>query len=264
MANQIKIQRFKEGTLCEIYQDVDTKFAFVSDAKDGYRQCHSLAKCRDFLQDGIRAQLTGEQVSIYGFSYKSGTNPPIDFKKTRMLVKKADFVNNEDFKTEMGRAKKLLVHYERIAGWSETKVLRVEGDPGLRVFVSPPNWMLAPHLISMYTLLIRLGAYKASYRGLSKEETFRERFAQLLKDYDGKGKSGRLPIDVKYLGKIYERLEIVVAKCDKLISEKIEENYPNVGINALHNRSGIVSLCNGSHCDKELLKRFKELTCSTE
>jgi hypothetical protein len=258
MANQIKIQRFPENYLCEIYQDVDMKFAFVSDAKDGYRQCHTLAKCRDFLQDAIRAFITKGSASIYSFTYKHGTNPPIDMKKTRMLVKRDGKTSNDDFKTQMGRAKRLLVHYERKAGWSESKVLKVEGDPGLRVFISPPEWMRAPHLISLYTLLIRLGAYKASYCGVKKEETIQSKFKELIEGNRNTGRNGQ-PLDINYLSTIYQHIELIMEKCDELVSEKIEDNYPNVSINSLHNHSGIVSLCQGRHCDKKLNEAFQKL-----
>jgi len=266
MANQIEIKRFKEGGLCEIYQDMEMKFAFVSDAKDGYRQCHPLVMCRDFLQDGLRAFITKSNSQIYGFRYKYGDNPPLDLKKTRLLVKKADkhadhvtSVTDDEFKTQMGRAKRLLVHYEKKARWPETTVLKVKGDTALRVFQSSANWMKAPHLISLYTLLIRLGSYPAAYKGVKKEETLQEKFVELIEDQKDKGRNKRMPLDVSYLKKTHKHFPAIMARCDEIVDAKIEKNYPPVGIHSLHDHSGIVSLCDGSHCDKELYGRFKKI-----
>lgn len=259
MANAVKIQRFKEGGLSEIYQDVEIKFAFVTSPKEGYKQCHPLVMCRDFLHDAVSAFLHKTSVSIYGFYYKRGGNPPLDMRKTRMLVKKAGKDSAETFKAQMKLAKKLLVHYEKMAGLPETKILRVTGDPSLRLFISSSKWMKAPHLVSLYTLLIRLGARPMSFK-TNKE--LQKEFQRVVKEAEkiAREKRKNLVNDLRYLKSTGKWLDLIMVGMDKLVQEKTIANYPEVHTNTLHNYGGVVSLCGDRHFDKKLKEAFKKLT----
>lgn len=258
MANQVDVERFKEGGLNEIYQDVETKFAFVTAPKEGNKQCHPLVKCRDFLHDAVDAQLRKGKVSIYGFNYAHGKNPVLDLKKMRMLVKKADNYTDAEFKNHNSRAKKLLVHYEKMAGFAtETKILRVKGNTALRVYVSDGTWMKAPHLISLYTLLIRLSVFK--YGAYETESDLQKDFEKHLKDGKGTGKYGGDPNDIKYLKQTRAKWALVMEKNDKLVHKKIGDNYPKVNTDSLHNRGGIVSLITGVHFNVKLKETFAKL-----
>ena len=101
-------------TLSEIYQITDMQFAFLSSPEDGNRQCCSWAQCRDFLHDALRTMKTGLNTGIYGFVYKKDVDPPIDLKKTRMLVRKKSLVKKQEdeFHAGMLSAKKLINHFE--------------------------------------------------------------------------------------------------------------------------------------------------------
>lgn len=257
MANQIKIKRFKEGGLSEIYQDVEMRFAFVTSQKEGYKQCHPLAKCRDFLHDAVSAHLHRGRVSIYGFSYEYGNNPPLDMRKMRMLVKRADKDSDATFKTQMGNAKKLLGHYEKMVGFTETKILKVAGEPGLRLFVGSGEWMKAPHLVSLYTLLIRLGEYKAAFK---TDADLQKEFERIVKESKTKGRYGSEPNDIRYLRQVRQKLTTIVENTDKLVQRETIANYPKVHTDALHNYGGIVSLCTDRHFNKELKTAFTNLT----
>ena len=85
-----KVEWWKaNGGLAEIYQSTHLQFAFLSAPKDGSKQCCAWSKCRDFLHDALRTKITGVKSSIYGFVYDVKTHPPIDLRRTRMLVKKS-------------------------------------------------------------------------------------------------------------------------------------------------------------------------------
>jgi len=255
---KVEIESFPEKSLSEIYQDVDLKFAFVSRPKDGYKQCHGFVKCRDFLQDAVCAEFNGSEAAIYGFHYKAGVNPPMSLNKMRMLVKKVPSDSDEIFEEQMSVAEKLLRHYEDMAGWSsKTMTYGVKRRTNLRLFVSPKEWVKASHMISLYSLLIRLGAYGISF---NNDEELQNEYSRLIKELAGKGKYERYPIDIKYLLQIKpENINLIIQNTDKLIFEKGAENYPKVDIYTMHNRSGVVSLCDSSHFSKKLVDIFLRL-----
>ena len=247
---KIKVVRFPEtANLCEIYQDVEMKFSFVAGPQEGYKQCHQLAKCRDFLHDAVFAHLNKGSVSIFSFVYKHGTNPPIDTNKMRMLVRKAGKDSAATFKNQMDRAVELINHYENMAGWTKSKVLEVEKEADFRMFVGAGEWMKAPHLVSMYTFLMRLGARKVKFK---TDDDLRKEYKRLTVKESGN--------DVGYLRHCFEKMHLVVSKSDKLVKKNIGDNYPKgTNTSSLHNCGGIVSLCRGIHFMKPLNDEFKKV-----
>ena len=77
----IKFSPYQTLHYAEEYQVTGFHYAFMS--TDG-KMCHHWIKCRDFLQDALRNQLTGRSDAIYSFAYKPGKDPEVDTKTTRM------------------------------------------------------------------------------------------------------------------------------------------------------------------------------------
>lgn len=250
----VKIEKFKRsGELNEIYQPTGFLFAFLSSAKDGNRQCHQPVKCRDFLHDSVRAYLHQDSFKIYGFSYAYESNPPIDLSKTRMLVSKSPGAGPMEMRRKnagtllqgLRRGRKLLNHYEEMAGVKRrTEMHRVDdgSPPGPKrtwLFEGPSMWLMSPYLVSMYTLLIRLGAKDISFaKNKSVEEELR-RLALAKRDRDH---------DNDYLKSCHDKLHLIIKHRKELFWETdIFSNYPKeMKISRFHNGCGIVALCNSS------------------
>src|SRR5674476_568253 len=84
----MNIKLFKVNSLCEIFQSIDVKFAFVN--KKG-TEVSCPAKCRDFLGDCLWSKATGKVVSIYSFLY-SFKKKPYDIDTLRLSL---HFPNDE-------------------------------------------------------------------------------------------------------------------------------------------------------------------------
>lgn len=222
-------------TLIEAYQSMDMKFSFVSSKKNGRKQCHRFVICRDFLHDVIRTQLTGKKCLIYGFKFEKGINPPIDSARTQMLITKDEIP--DEFNEYMKYGLKLLRYYEKIskAGISRCTKIADNNNKQVWLFSSPAMWMSSPALISMYSLLIRLGAKKIEFK--SGEELL-EKYKELIHS------KKKLDSDTLYLKAIHKFLEIIV-KHREYIFDKKDNIYCNgdVTLNDFHNYGGIVSLC---------------------
>jgi len=251
---KLTIKKFPERHLCEIYQQVAIRFAFLSGPNDGYKQCHVLAKCRDFLQDAVRSEVNKGECSIYSFIYKSGVNPPVDLKKMRMLINKGPEATKE-FKGAMKKAKTLLNHYEDMAGWANTSLVEIANDPNMVLFSGPSNWMRSSFLVSMYSLLIRL-SYK-DFPSFSSNGELIKIYKNLVDDYKNKRKSDN---DLTYMNTCYNRLHLVIENTSKLFSKKMEDNYPaEIHINSFHNLGGIFSLCSFNSYNSALNNKFKKI-----
>jgi len=251
---KLTIKKFPEKHLCEIYQQVAIRFAFLSSPKDGYRQCHVLAKCRDFLHDAVKSEIHKGSCDIYSFVYRSGTNPPIDLRKMRMLINKGPEKVTE-FKGATKKAKILLNHYEDMAGWTKTRLVEIANEPNMRLFSGPSQWLRAPFLVSMYSLLIRL-SYK-DFPSFSSNEELLKVYKALIEEYK---KKGRADNDLKYMVTCHDKLHLVIENFSKLFSKKLEDNYPKgTNINTFHNQGGILSLCSFRSYDKAINDKFQKI-----
>jgi hypothetical protein len=261
---RVKVEWFKHpGALDEAYQQIGMLFAFATDIdKDEVHQvCHEWVKCRDYLHDAVRTQITGKPSSIYGFNFNINNNPNIDLKKTRMLVTKGDMKDAEvgEFKDKMKSALKLLRHFEKRVGISLSKMAEVDtegsGKKFIAMFSSSPAWLKSPHLVSMYTFLIRLGDKRIEFKDA---KSLREGFRKLYELH----KSGKLDDnDAKYLGKMHNKLHTIMDKRNSMFIKK--EGYhkiyfDDILIRDFHNYGGILSLCDGVTPDKELNEIIKK------
>jgi hypothetical protein len=271
----IEVEWFTGGSsLSEIYQSTKMQFAFLSPSKDGKaKQCHPFALCRDFLHDAVRSHITKKPCNIYGFHY-GDTNPPIDMKHMRVLVKRQVLNTPEGvdrFEKSMKMGLKLLQHYESIAGWTKSKLVRVQDKdkPNVWLFMGPVGWMKSPYLVSMYTFIIRLGD---KHEQIGKFKTTDE-LVQKLADISTAKAIEQNDNDSRYLKTCANKLHVVMENIDKLFlpgkgkdKAKIDPIYNDSGhsIGTFHNNCGIVSLCNCATPNQKLNKTFKEMTVVTQ
>ena len=259
----VEVEWFKHPkSLSEIYQQTGMIFTFVTEPKGGHKACHEWAKCRDFLHDAVRSQLTGNSCSIFGFQFDPKTNPHIDTRKMRMLVSKHGLKKDEipAFRDKMVSALALINHFEKMAKISLTNLQEVNAKGSSKgavfLFTGPRMWMSSPFLVSMYTFLLRLGDKELKFKnaGELKKE---------LKALHEKSKKGRLQDnDASYLGASWNKMHEIIKNRAKLFPKKngVHDIYwKTFSISSFHNNAGIRSLALGSTPDVDLNKRVKEI-----
>lgn len=262
-----KVKDFKNpNMLVEIYQKTGILFAFASqpDKKGNMEQCHEWAKCRDFLPDAVRAQITGKKCGIYGFTYTpGGKNPPIDLNKMRLLVANGNPeqgqapISKADFRRKMEKALIVVNQFEKQGKISLSKMIEVEhskrnGKEDLVVlFVGSGIWMKSPFLVSLYTFLIRLGDKEPEFKSFGELETAFKALAN---------KSGDR--DFSYLKNSWQKMGTIIRHRKELFPEKDgfhDINFQNMDINAFHNNTGLQALCRLQTPDVKLNKKAKEV-----
>jgi hypothetical protein len=249
-------------SLNEIYQQTGMVFSFVTSSKQGSQMCHEWVKCRDFLHDAVRSQITKERSCIYNFSFDPAKNPNIDMKKMRMLVSKLSLPDGdiESFKNKMKAALVLINHYEKYANIALTKMEEVNasgsGKKVVYLFTGSGIWMTSPFLVSMYTFLIRLGDKELKFKNKSD-------LVSGLKDLGEKHALGKISDnDASYVRSSGNKMHIFLKNRSLLFPKK--EGVHDVflakhDINSFHNNCGINSLSNFWTPDKDLNARAKSM-----
>lgn len=265
MSKLVEVKWFaKPKNLCEIYQQTGMLFAFVSSPSNNLLQCHEWVKCRDFLADAVRTQITQKACAIYGFKFNVTENPPVDLNKMRMLVTKAD-LKKEDipkFRQKMKNGLKLINHYETMAGVGKTKLREVDTTnqskyKAIFLFIGSIMWLKSPFLVSMYSFLIRLGDKKLSFTTSPELKTAFKKLADLAKSGDTSDN------DANYLIHGWDKLDLIIKNRLKLFptKNKVHDVYwSSYSISTFHNSMGIVSLTKGLTPDKGLNNRIHALT----
>lgn len=260
MQKLVNIKWFdSEANLLEVYQRTGMVFAFVTSPKNDSKACHEWVKCRDFLHDTVRSQITGERCIIYGFRYDPDKNPNIDMNKMRMLVSKENLPEEEvtSFKAKMNASLALLNHFETYAGVSLSTLKPVNpensGKPAVFMFTGSSMWLKSPFLVSMYTFLIRLGDRKFKFKNAAD-------LKKKLKDFHDNTPDDR---DAKYLKNCWNKLHMIIKNRKMLFPSKQGVHdiyYSNHPIREFHNGIGVVSLATSSTPDAKLNTKVKELT----
>jgi hypothetical protein len=264
MSKLLTVEWFKNPKhLSEIYQQTGMIFAFVTSPKLGTKVCHEWVKCRDFLHDAVRSQVTGKSCGIYGFSFDPAQNPNLDMKKMRMLVSKHDLADKtiEDFKNKMKAALVLINHYEKQAKISLSKMQEVNPSGSnkkvIYLFTGSGIWMTSPFLVSMYTFLIRLGDKELKFT--TSSELLKE-----FSDLQEKAKTGKISDnDANYLCASGNKMHFIIKNRNILFPKKDGLHdifFAGYDINSFHNGCGIRSLSLSQTPDKSLNTRIKEYT----
>lgn len=252
------------NSLIEAYQQTEFKFSFVgSPDKNGIsKQCHPWTKCRDFLPDAVRATIINKTFSIYGFNFNPVNNPALDLNIMRMLVYKSNLklADKTEFEDKMFFGINLLNHYEEIMKISPSVLYRTEkdyNDKPVYLFIGNGEWMRSPFLISLYTLLIRLGDKKIVFKN---NQELMDKYKVLITEHT----SGKIyDNDIGYLDSMWDILHIMLENrkmltysnksMDPLFKDSLIDN------NLFHNRTGIRSLSQATTPVQERNEAIKKL-----
>jgi len=222
-------------------------FALCSSPKDGRRQCTKFTNCKAYMHDSVYDFLSGSHLF-----YDRKSSPPIDMTKLRLLVGRGD--GGEDFKKSLYAAKKVVNFYEEIAGWKPSKIAQVEHSNNyqdLYLIIGPRQWMSAPQLLSMITLILRACTMNGPVKFENNDD--------LEKLYKKWGTS-QMAKDSHCIRDCWNKLFLVVRHYDELFDGfKPEDLYVNDHETVLSHSNGIQYLCKFISATPELNKRFKEI-----
>ena len=212
------------------------EYAFI--AADG-RQCTPLLFCKEFLLDATWGTIHNERAALYGFVFDAGSTktPPVDLNHCRLLLRNK---HDTDFVQSTERCIAFLQQLEAEMEIEETS-MQVCDDPPKDIpvvaFIGSPHWMIAPPMLSLYSLLIRVGmTYKEG-----DVWKYMERVA------DGKVRTTAFT-DAQYLRSslpTIRRLIISAGVCFGS-SSKLQDNWPlDLEEEILHEDMGIVAFARG-------------------
>jgi hypothetical protein len=184
--------------------------------------------------DAVWLTLAGRRGNIYGFDYDPEVDPPVSLDQCRVLLRNRE---DSDFPISAAASQAFLNNFELELGWEPTKMSLCEKPPKGKpvvAFLSPKEWMKAPPMLSLYSLLTRVGM------------TFDARIAGVW-DYmedvkDGKAKTIQSN-DSRYLRRAWPTIKEVLGDGGARFTGTMEENWPShIREIILHEDGGIVTL----------------------
>jgi len=244
----------------EEYQVTGFHYAFLSPDN---KMCHHWIKCRDFLQDALRNQLTGRNDAIYSFAYRPGKDPEVPTDVTRMLVKRIPTPSTDAAKKEfdemMQAALNLVNYYEEAHNLGSPSTMMRATHPGtdqyVYLFSGPGIWSQGAIMIAIYTFLIRIGFFRPKFKD---EKTLMAEYERIIKDKSASN-------DTRYLKTVYKNLHPALEHLDKHLFKKPGHKkgdkvlFHDSPMNSFHHHSGIVSLSQGNTPEKGLNETFRKI-----
>jgi hypothetical protein len=203
------------------------EYCFVSKE---HKQCCPFVLCEDFLQDAVMAMHHGKAVSIYGFQYDPKQYEPISVDRMKMVVAHS---SDKKFGDKIPNMLEFLHCFERKLRLIRTGARRVDDPPkkyakgGVYLLDGSSRWLLSPPMLSMYTLLIRVGfTHKAG-----------DKYEQTVKNLLGVKHQTR---DVYQLKSAQDGIEkILKYGYPKIFFKDPTKNFPDINVGSMHSSMGI-------------------------
>jgi hypothetical protein len=225
--------------ILQIYSN-GLEYALVS---PDYHQCHPFVWCKDFLHDVIHASLHDKSFEIYKFKFDAKVDPKPCLDRIRLVLTNSkdkkfsskipavlDFINQIEDRLKI---KKSFVR-------ECANPLKEYEKAGVFMFEGSKRWIQAPPMLSLYTLMLRIGfAHKL---GDSFMETIEKVKAGEIKPYQKK--------DKKWLINVEPATQKILRDGDrKIFHRDIQLNYPkNMSVDTIHNKLGIVGFASDIIC----------------
>jgi hypothetical protein len=208
------------------------EYALVS---PNYEQCHDFVRCKDFLHDIIYSTLNNSWFEVYKFKYNPVIDPNPCLDKVRLLLANSKDKNFEekipavvDFVNQIEDKLKIKKSFARKC-WLPPEEYRKNG---IFLFEGSKRWLQAPPMLSLYSLLLRVGFCHT--KGNYFAETIEGITSNRIKPYQKR--------DGFWLKSIEPAFEKIMKFGDRRIFHKdIQLNYPSkMKIDLIHNRLGII------------------------
>jgi len=239
----------KKQSLCENYSS-GLQLALCRRVGAGEVQlCTELFYCKDYLQDGIWAQLNNKKVSIYGMSYTPGVDPAIPTDTLILALKAGAGMPKATFLSAARTGATFLRQLEEVTGFNKTRFRSGKlGDDDVAIFEADIRWAHHPALLSLYSLCVRMTTAFAGGQTLQK-------FLAALQE-GTIALSGQQTIDASRLTLLNKsgHLMLLLEKNVGLFDAEMSKNYPpNSRVDSLHN-SGVISWKNKYKMEQEETK----------
>ena len=244
----------KTNRICQIPKE-GLEFAMLS---ANYEQLNQLVWCKDFMQDIIWSYVNNIPIDIYGFKYDPTISPAPSLKRIKLLVTN---YKDPDFGTKLQNSVLPLLHsVEDRMKMSRTKLEKCSTTPatykkaGVWILDGSKRWLKATPMISLYTLLVRIGMVHDPKDSL--EDTLNKIKLGITKSYFDKYNRDKDVIVNAQTG-----IKKILTYTDmKLFPAKLRKNYPHtyfrdtnlnvMSVYTMHDRCGIVGF------SKESTKQF--------
>jgi hypothetical protein len=150
----IKLEKKPQNFLQEMFQSINTKFAFIHKKGNKYKELTVPSKCRDFLGDCIWSKKTKQEVNIYNFTYDYNKTPyNKDCLRLSMTFPnektKLTFTNN--YPLIYGKEKQANTTFSNFQPTQDPLTIYIEADKA---------WQSCVWKISLYTFYLKLMCYK--------------------------------------------------------------------------------------------------------
>lgn len=156
-SRKVKVKWAKtKPSLSQVYE-AGVEYCWVS--KDNKQVC-PFVYCKDFLHDAVFATHREKHIEIYGFSFDPRRREPINMDRLRMAVTCS---KDKTFTSKVPRIIDFLNRIEEELRLIRTRAVPVENPPekyaksGIFILEGSNRWMLSPPMLSLYTLLVRVG-----------------------------------------------------------------------------------------------------------
>jgi hypothetical protein len=232
MQHKKKIQWFEESQHLEQAIANGLEYAFCS---SDYKQCCPFVLCKDFLHDAVYNAVHNTKKSIFGYhcSPKEG-HPILDLEKMRVLLANS---SDRKMRDKIPACIDFMHQVESALKMSLTIVRECHNSPckyavgGVWLFESSKRWLSAPPMVSLYTLLVRVGFSHVIGTPFLTTIDKIINFSIKPYQYEDRDRLIKSKDGIYYILKNGDR---------KVFFTDIKKNYPRVEISCLHNDLGII------------------------
>ncbi len=227
---EVKIDWFKrQRGLAEVYS---TGLEYCLISKDNKQVC-PLMLCKDFLQDAVWAWHNNRSCSIYGFTYNRKTGIPICFERTKIALGNGA---DPQFSDKMPLMVDFINQFEQKIKLVRSSVRKISNPvtkykSGMWLMESSNRWMIAPPMLSLYGLLVRVGF--THKKGAKYENTIKALIDGKVNPYQNNDKG--------QIAQAKPGIDLILKYgYTKIFGKSIKKNYPGeADIHTMHGGTGI-------------------------
>lgn len=157
MIEKIQVKWLKNSQTLRQAYSCGLEYAFLSSDN---KQVTPLAYCKDYLQDALMGLHNNQKVGpIFGFTYDPKSDIPICLSQTKLIICNS---SDKNFSDKIPQMLQFLHSIEKKLKLIKTSICEIENPPHKKytsafALTGSSRWELSPPMISLYTLLIRVG-----------------------------------------------------------------------------------------------------------
>lgn len=157
------------NVLCE-GRSYQMGFAFVKQvSKNVFETVHPISPCKDYLNDIVWTEATGKEIQVHGLKYQKQSLWKAEDEVAYLVIKICDrfggggYANLEADKERLLKNYKklqaLMRHFEKLLKIKNKTVITKTTTKGLFLVRLDSTWRESTYMISLYSLLLRVGQF---------------------------------------------------------------------------------------------------------